>query len=1161
MNKKRKTRLVERDKLEKKSSVMRWSLLLLFVFFTGLSANAQSAKKTMTLSGEYSVREVFAEVKKQAGYTVSFNNERLDVERRLTLDFKDAAVTAVMDKVLEGTGLKYEILNNFIILSVDLRTAVDSLVEVTGRVVDEKGDPIPGASVIVYGTTQGVATDVDGRYTLRMQPDAVLQISFVGYKTETIPVKGKTRVNVTLNPTSENIEEVQVVAFGTQKKESVVSAITTIRPMDLKSSSSDLTSQLAGKIAGIIGWQTGGLPGALTEEEMNTKFYIRGISSSNGVSEPLVLIDGVESSRLDLSRMAPEDIESFSVLKDASATAMYGARGANGVILVTTKKGEEGSVYTSVRYEAVMSMPTDKIEVVDPKTYMRMYNEALQSRNPAATPVYSLVRMERTGDPRYPSWVYPANDWYKILFKDYSMNHRFGINVRGGSNVLQYYASLNYNYDSGMLKTDRLNQFDVNVKNSTVSSRINLNVNLNAGIQLLVNSSFSVDKYHGPYTDVTQAYRLAFNASPVDFAPTYPGDKDTSWPHLRFGNRAAGDATNPYALLQQGYKERGRYSATVRAEYIHNLSSILKGLELRASASLTKTGYEQSSYKTVPFYYYMNPDAGGYDFETGEHTLTQVYVGSESPRRTLELDASSASTTTQWVYEGRLLHSMAWGGSDNTRHQTSLLAVFQAQQASQTPVSSLFSGIEQRNLSFSMRGTYGFKDRYFLEASFGYNGSERFTKNNRMGFFPAVGGAWIVSKENFMQGISNWISYFKLRASWGKVGNDGIIDTPRFVYMPQIEQMVRATDPEPGVSDDFYRYLIVNYGDPDVQWEVSEQVNLGVETRLFKDILEVNADFYQEVRHNVIDYRSVIPANMGIEVDPLDNVGKVRSRGVDLSAKIQHAFTPDFWMILNGTFTYSKAVYKELEEPIDRPVWQRNVGYEISQSVGYIAEGLFSSQAEIDNAPSQPTAMPGDIRYRDINGDGVIDTEDAVHIGFPETPRIVYGFSGFLNYKNWEFSFAFQGSGQRGFFLNPKALSPFTGDDDVPDHAMLKEIYNSHWSENNMTDRPFWPRLSVDNIITYNPQEDWYNEDATEVRKSTYFMRSCSFLRCTSLELSYNLPQSVNSKIRMQNIKVFARANNPFLISDFKLWDVELGEDGFNYPIQKTFTVGLNFSF
>lgn len=243
---------------------------------------------------------------------------------------------------------------------------------------------------MIVGTTQGVASDVEGRYTIAAKPDDVLRVSFIGYKTETVDIKGKERLNIRLNPTAENIEEVTVVAFGEQKKESVVSAITTVRPMDLKSSSSDLTSSFAGKIAGIIGWQTGGIPGALTEEEMNTKFYIRGISSSQGSSEPLVLIDGVESSRLDLARMAPEDIESFSVLKDASATAMYGARGANGVILVTTKKGEEGSVYTSVRYEAVASMPTREIEVVDPKTYMRMYNQALLARNSSATPAYSI---------------------------------------------------------------------------------------------------------------------------------------------------------------------------------------------------------------------------------------------------------------------------------------------------------------------------------------------------------------------------------------------------------------------------------------------------------------------------------------------------------------------------------------------------------------------------------------------------------------------------------------------------------------------------------------------------------------------------------------------------------------------------------------------------
>ncbi len=1114
----------------------------------------QANQKTISIDfKDFSVLRALHEINRLGGNVVTFREEVVMKEaKKITLKRENITVFEAVKACLEGTGLTCSQQANGKILVGPKQAS--NLLKVSGRIVDEKGNPIAGATIVIVGTTQGVASDAEGRYTIPAKPTDVLRFSFIGYKTITVDIKGKERLNVTLNPTEENLEEVTVVAFGEQKKESVVSSITTVRPMDLKSSSSDLTSSFAGKIAGIVGWQTGGAPGALTEEEMNTKFYIRGISSSSGVSEPLVLIDGVEFSRLDLARMAPEDIESFSVLKDASATAMYGARGANGVILVTTKKGEAGSVYTSARYETVMSMPTDESEVVDPKTYMLMYNEAVMTRNPEATPVYSLTKIERTGDPNYPSWLYPANDWFKILFKNYSVNHRLGVNVRGGSELVQYYASVNYVRDQGMLKTDRLNQFDVNIKNNTLSTRVNLNVNLNAGIRLLVNTSFSVDKYRGPASEVQEAYYMAFNASPVDFAPLYPGDKANGWPHLRFGNVVGGPANgviNPYAQIQRGYKERGRFSLTSRMEYIHNLSSLVKGLELRASVAYSNSEYHSEVNTTVPFYYSCNPESGGYNFETGEHFLTKE-TGSEPSRRTLERSGGDRQVATQWVYEGRLLHTAAWG-----EHQTSLTAVFQAQQANHAPARDLFDGIENRNLSFSMRGSYGFLDRYFVEASFGYNGSERFTKNNRMGFFPSVGAAWIATKEDFMQGVSRWVSFLKLRGSYGKVGNDGIIQTPRFVYMPQIGRtgVNSGIYPDVGVDESFNRKQIQNYGDPDVKWEVSEQVNLGLETRFFKDILELNIDVYQEIRHNIIDKRTVIPANMGIELSPLDNMGKVRLRGMDLAAKVQHSFSPDFWIILNGTFTYNKAVYKELEEAVDKLWYQWKRGHEISQQVGYIAEGLFRDWAEIHNSPSQSTAQPGDIRYRDVNGDGVIDAEDAVHIGFPETPRIIYGFSGFINYKNWEFSFSFQGSGNRGFFINPKKISPF-----VDNHAMLKEIYESHWTEKNMSNRPFWPRLSTQNMTVYNPQEDWYNP-SNSGRKSTYFMRKCSFLRCTSLELAYSLPLSLRTKFRMQNVKFFARANNPFMFTNFKLWDVELGEDGFNYPIQKTYAVGVNISF
>lgn len=536
---------------------------------------------------------------------------------------KNVTVEEALKTLLKGSPYDYVLEKNRVTI-IERQIKNVELIEVTGKVTDADGNPIPGASVVIHGTTQGVATDIDGVYTLRMKADDVLKVSFIGYKTEIVPVKGKQRINVILKPEAQDIEEVTVVAFGEQKKESVVSAITTVNPETLKSSSSDLTTQFAGKIPGMIAWQTGGLPGALTEEEMNTKFYIRGITSfqSSANIDPLILIDNVESSKLDLSRIAPEDIESFSVLKDASATAMYGARGANGVILITTKKGEAGSVYTSVRYEAIASMPTREIDVVDPVTYMRMYNQALLTRNPSATPQYSVERIERTASGKYPSWVYPANDWYDILFKDYSINHHMGLNIRGGSDIIQYYASINYNRDQGMLKTDRLNQFDCNITSNTFTFRTNLTIDLKAGIQLLINTAASLDKYHGPIADVTQAYQLAFNASPVDFAPTYPADKTYNWPHIRFG--VVTDQTiNPYMTIHQGYKERSRYSATNKAEYIHKLYSLIPGLELRASIALNKEGYYSTPYTTVPFKYSLLD----YNFETGEHVLNSENIG------------------------------------------------------------------------------------------------------------------------------------------------------------------------------------------------------------------------------------------------------------------------------------------------------------------------------------------------------------------------------------------------------------------------------------------------------------------------------------------------------------------------------------------------------
>ena len=402
---------------------------LLAIGFTNLNAQNAVSKKVSLDFKNVPLIDVLLEIQKQTGVNFAYEKTQVEQLKPVTINVKNATVEDVLKTILKDTGFTYKITGDNIAIVKIQEKNVSNFITVRGTVVDEKGNPIPGATIVIHGTTQGVASDMEGRYSLPVNPDDVLKITFVGYKDEIVPVKGKTKIDVRLSPTIESLEEVQVVAFGEQKKESVVSAITTVRAESLKSSNSDLTASFAGKIAGIVGWQTGGIPGALTEEEMNTKFYIRGITSfQTGANiDPLILLDGVESSKLDLARIDPEDIESFSVLKDASATAMYGARGANGVILVTTKKGQEGSVYTSVRYEAIATMPTREIDVVDPITWMKMYNQAQVGRNPDVTPKYSMERINRTGSKKYPSWVYPANDWYGIMFKNMSVNHSRGI--------------------------------------------------------------------------------------------------------------------------------------------------------------------------------------------------------------------------------------------------------------------------------------------------------------------------------------------------------------------------------------------------------------------------------------------------------------------------------------------------------------------------------------------------------------------------------------------------------------------------------------------------------------------------------------------------------------------------------------------------------------
>lgn len=1132
--------------------IMKLTMIFLLVGMLQLSANVYSQNGKISVeANKMELSELLWQLQESSGIVFVYKTEDLKGLDRVTVSKQDVSLTEILDEVLINTNLEYTLKDDVVTIKKakvpePKQQQQKDQKSIKGKVVDETGRALPGVAVQVQGTYTGVATNLKGRYSIEVKPNDALRFSFVGYKTQLILIADQKELDVQLKPDVNNIEEVSVVAFGEQKKESVVSSITSVKSERLKSSNSDLTSTLAGNVAGLIGWQTGGAPGAMTEDEMNTKFYIRGITSfqSDANIDPLILMDGVEVSKLDLARIDPDDIESFNVMKDASATAMYGARGANGVIYVKTKRGKAGNVYASFRYEKIWSMPTRNIDVVDPVNYMKLYNEASMGRFPGSSPFYTKDRIDKTGSDKYPSYVYPSNDWYDKLFKNYNINNHYALNVRGGSDKVQYYSSCTYNDDSGMIKTDDLNQFDSNINVKQLTFRTNLNIDLNKNSKLALNTFITYDKYRGPAVDVSNAYYLAFQANPVDFAPTYPKDDNFTWPHIRFG--ATYNSANPYAALQSGYKDRVRFATTNRLEYIKNLSSLCKGLEVRGIVSMVTNSYFQSSYSYIPAYYSLQ----AYDHTTGEHTLTSLNESSASQALQYNDGDSKKDALTSLDYQFKAMHSAAWGD-----HQTSLMAVVQAQERNNSAPYDVLSSLPQRNLGYSARATYGYKSRYFIEASAGYNGSERFSKENKMGFFPAIGAAWVVSKEDFLRSTSNWLDFLKFRFSYGRVGNDGVIKDPRFVYLQQIQPNVGGRFGING-SKTIYK-TVYTEGNPETTWEVSEQANFGTEIKLFNKLIDLNVDVYKEVRHNIYSYRNVIPLTMGLLRPPLANVGKVEAHGLDLALKIQHAFSSDFWFLLNGTFTYNKATYKKVEEISNKFPWQNKVGREISQQFGYVAEGLFQDQTEIDNSPGQSgNVMPGDIRYRDIDGNGMIDINDVVPIGHPETPRVIYGMSGFIHYKGFEFNISFQGSGNRSFFIDPNKISPFD-----ENRAVLSEIAKDHWTPDNQKAKPFWPRLSVENIITHNPQEDYYGDYKNDIVKSTYFMKNGKFLRCRSIEFAAYLNKSWVEKFKIKNCKLYCRANNPFVISDFKVWDVELGGNGFNYPIQKTYSLGVNLSF
>ncbi|MDO6326917.1 TonB-dependent receptor [Bacteroides caccae] len=1014
--------------------------------------------------------------------------------------------------------------------------------QIKGTVLDENEEPVIGATVVVIGVAGGGITDMDGKFTLSAFPNQELEVSYLGYQNARIKVTDKSTYVIRMKPKIDELEEVTVVAFAKQKKESVIASVSTIKPAELKVPSSNLTTALAGRMSGIISYQTSGEPG-----KDNAQFFVRGVTTFEGETRanPLILIDGIEMGTDDLARLQTDDIASFSVMKDATAAALYGSRGANGVILVSTKQGSEGKAKVSIRYELAMSRPTRTVDLADPITYMKLHNEAVRTRDPLGALPYSEEKIASTAAGLNPQ-VYPAIDWKEMLFKDQAINHRFNFNISGGGKVARYYLSGSYSKDSGLLQVNGKNSFNNNISLQRMIMRATVNINMTKSTEVVVRMYGTFDDYTGPLKDGSKFYEMVMNTNPVMFQPVYqPDERYKNAPNILFGNAGTNaDYTNPYAELVKGYKDYSATTIVAQVELKQNLEFITKGLNARVLANTNRYSYFDVSRQYVPFFYRLD----SYDKFTNTYQLSALNEdkGSEA----LQYTEGPKTINTSYYLEAAVDYNRVF----NEKHTVTGLLVGTMREYKEANAGSLLLSLPHRNIGLAGRATYSYDSRYFGELNFGYNGSERFAKKNRWGFFPSIGAGYIISNEHFYP--ESWkkvMNKLKLKATYGLVGNDAIGNTKdRFFYLSNVnvadagKNIAFGTDlsyshPGGGVS-------FVRYPNEDISWETAYKTDFGVEIGLF-DRVEIIADYFSERRKNILMTRAHVPSFIGLQTNPSANVGEAKSHGFEASVDYNHSFSNGMWLMVRGNFTYATSEYSKYEEPdySDAP-WRRREGNSLAQTWGYVAERLFVDEADVANSPVQSfdnqKAMAGDIKYKDINGDGQITETDMVPIGYPTSPEIIYGFGFSAGYKGFDLSCFFQGSARSSFWIDPENTAPFIGNQ----RTLLKAYADDHWSEENRNLYALWPRLSA-------------TKRTNNYQKSTWFMRDGSFLRLKSVEMGYTIPEKITKKAHISMLRFYLSGTNLLTFSKFKLWDVEMGGKGLGYPVQMVINAGVQLNF
>ncbi len=1013
---------------------------------------------------------------------------------------------------------------------------------IKGIITDETGEPLPGAAIRVKGSTRSVTSDIDGTYELtNIKPGSILEVSYVGYETQRITVGSDGTIDIKLTPNMESLEEVTVVAFSRQKRESVVASVATLSPKELRMPTSNLTTALQGRVGGLISYQTSGEPG-----NDYASFFVRGITSfsSGGKKDPLILIDGIELDARALSVLNPDDIESFSVLKDASATALYGSRGANGVILVTTKQGKVGKPSVNARFEYSISSATDMIDIADPVTYMRMQNEAIKTRDPMAHVRYTEEKIQMTESGRYPQ-LFPAVNWHDMLLKDWTSALRADISLSGGNDRVRYYVSGNFTHDNGNIRVEKRNNYDTNISINKYAIRSNINIDLTSTTELYIKMYTQYEDYSGPLSGGTEAYRSSVQANPVLFQPYYAPDKQFAGiGHVLYGNYGDGNYVNPYAEIQKGYKEYNRNQIITQLGINQKLDMVTPGLSARAFINIDRYSSYEKARQWQPYFYGIR----SYDLINDSYVLKRLKTGGDG----LDYNDKGRWITNTMYLEAAAEYNRTF--SDIHRLNAMLVYTMREQKFSDNDHSSLEQSLPFRNIGMAGRFSYNYDNRYMIEANFGLNGSERFSKEHQWGFFPSIGAGWMISNEKFFNSNIQLFDELKIRATYGMAGNDQIgSSSDRFYYMSSVNSNANAQVNwgENGNYNPGGGFKVNRYANSKIGWEKSYKLNTGIDFRTRFGLFGY-VEYFNERRTNILLNR-VVPSTTGLYQDFKANLGKAKGDGVDIELNWEKSWTKDWWMTFRGTYTFARSRVIEWEEPdYSATPWKSHVGYPIGVITGYIAERLFVDDEEVRNSPTQPwgTARAGDIKYKDVNNDGVINDLDVVPIGYPNTPEINFGFGLSTGYKNFDISCFFVGSGRQSFMLDIPGITPFhniRGDGLIGENAVLQYIADNRWTETSPDPYAFWPRL--DNGLNVN-----------NAQASTWWLQDASYIRWKSAEVGYTLSRKLLSRIGLNTLRFYFSASNILCWSNFKLWDPELGGNGLNYPLQRVFNVGFNIS-